>query len=54
MWNKKGGLASTLFDILLVIILLGSTYIIYKNFHTTCVLNNLKLLTFDMKNCIRL
>jgi hypothetical protein len=51
--NKKGQIVSLIVIIILVLILLVAGYIIYKNFHTTCILNNLKSFSMNMTNCKR-
>ena len=57
MKNKKGGLASAIVIIILVLIILVFVYVIFNNFHTTCILNNLKSLSefkmLNMSNCRR-
>lgn len=52
MMNKKGLLSSILWIIILLAMLLFAG-IIYKNFHTTCVLDNLKSFSLNMQNCLR-
>ena len=54
MKNKKGWLASDVILIVLILILLAFVYVIYTNFHTTCIFNNLKSLSnYTMINCRR-
>ena len=54
MKNKKGGLASVIVLIVLILILLAFVYVIFSNFHTTCIFNNLKSLSnYTMINCRR-
>ena len=53
MKGKKGGLASGIAIIILVLILIAAGFLIYKNFHTTCVINNLKSFSMNMSNCVR-
>lgn len=51
--NKKGGLGSLIAIIILLLIVIILGYIVYKNFHTTCILSNLKSMNFNMTNCVR-
>lgn len=51
--NKKGGVISAVIGIICLIIFVLAIYILYKNFHMTCLLSNLKSFTLNMKNCIR-
>lgn len=54
MKNKKGGLASAIVLIILILIILAFVYVIFSNFHTTCIFNNLKSFSnFTMINCRR-
>jgi len=43
--NKKGGIIGFAFGIILLLILIIFFYFIYKNYHMTCILGNLKSLT---------
>jgi len=53
MINKKGGILSGILWIIILLAMFLFAAIIYKNFHTTCVLSNLKTFTLNMSNCLR-
>jgi hypothetical protein len=52
--NKKGGLVGTIFDVIIILILVLSLYIIWRNFSGSCIINNLIHMTnWSMHNCIK-
>jgi flagellar basal body-associated protein FliL len=52
--NKKGGLISTIILIVVVLAVILGVYIIYRNFHMTCVWDNIKsFANLNMTNCKR-
>jgi len=52
--NKKGGIAETILDVLVIVLLIFFVYIIYKNFSLGCMLENLKSFShWSMTNCVK-
>jgi hypothetical protein len=53
MKNKKGGITTTIIDIIVILLFIFALYIIYKNFSGSCILNNIKHFSnWNMHNCI--
>jgi hypothetical protein len=54
--NKKGGIVGVILDVVVILLLAFSVYIIYKNFDLSCMWGNIKSFSFSkisMGNCIK-